>query len=400
MVCRPTCPVWETALPYTLQRFMPLACAWPMPPARATVRRIMTAGSDIQVVALGGGSGTRFWPVSRRSHPKHLQQLGGKSSLLAETFERVNTATTADDWWMVVGAEHAEACRTTVPMVAADRVLIEPLGRNTAAAIALAAIHIDRQRPGNVMAVFPADAHVRDAQAFCDALKRAATLATSGGIVTLGITPAYAETGYGYIRRGEPNQHVPGAFAVRAFLEKPDQARAQQFLDDGDTYWNAGIFVMRPDAFLAEVRRQLPALYSAMLKVQDAIGQPQYEDVLAEVYSTLESVSVDYGVMEHAEQMGVVPVDCGWSDVGSWRALGTRIASDGHGNVCSGRTIALGSHDCVLYAQEGHVVAAVGLEGLVVVHTADATLVMPAERAQQVREVIAQLDSQGWREYL
>jgi len=360
--------------------------------------RLLVA-NQLHIIALGGGSGTRFWPVSRRAHPKQLLKLGGDSSLLAATFERVRALSPPASWWMVVGQRHADACREAVPEVPPDQVLIEPVGRNTAPAIGLAAVHLARRDQNAVMAVLPADHAVAEPGSLQAALRTAAVAAAEGGIVTLGVEPTHAETAYGYVESGDRHP-VDGAFHVRQFLEKPERARAEQLLALGGFYWNAGIFVMRADAYLRELERNLPRMHAALHGLGDAIGTPGYTDALEAAYVDIEGVSIDYGVMEHAREVAVVPVACGWSDVGSWDALGALVDADEVGNRVRGRAVVQDSRNCVIYASDGHVVGVVGMADVVVVHTPDATLVVPASRAQEVRGIIAELGERDWSEYL
>jgi mannose-1-phosphate guanylyltransferase len=360
----------------------------------------MTASVSVHIVALGGGSGTRFWPVSRRSHPKQLLSLGANRTLLATTFERVASLAPPDAWWMVVGEQHAAACRKAVKAVPHEHVLVEPLAKNTAPAIALAAVHVAHEAPDAMMVVLPADHTVRDPAAFSEALRRAVSLAEHGTIVTLGINPTYAETGYGYIERGAADPRVEGAFVVKRFVEKPDPVRAQAFLARGGFSWNAGIAVMRPAVYLKELERQLPETHAAIQRVAQVIGKSRYHDVLKRAYAEIGAISIDKGVLEGATEVVVVPVECGWSDVGSWNALKAVTEPDHAGNVIHGNAVLVDSRDCVIYADNDELVAVLGLEGIAVVHTPDATLVLPKRRAQEVREVIARIEKQGWQRYL
>ncbi len=359
----------------------------------------MREKNHIHIVVLGGGSGTRFWPVSRRRRPKQLLSFGGRS-LLAETFARVAPLAPPARWWLVTGARHADACRAEVPEVPAAQVLVEPQARNTAPAIALAAAHIQAQDPRGILAVLPADHTVADGEALNAALARAAQLAERGSIVTLGVIPTRPEVGYGYIQRGEPESRQLGAFRVVRFCEKPDAARARAFVAQGDFFWNAGIFVLRADRLLTEVDRQLPEVGRGITAVARAVGTPTYERVLGDVYAALPSISIDYGVMERAEEVAVIPVDCGWSDLGSWNGLESVLTADPQGNWIRGRAVLLDSQRCVVHASDGHVIGALGVRDLVIVHTPDATLVVPAERAQDVRAIIEQLKERQWNEYL
>jgi mannose-1-phosphate guanylyltransferase len=359
----------------------------------------------LHAVVIAGGSGTRFWPLSRRSHPKQLLNLSGQDTLLHATFARVQSLVPAERWWMVVGESHAAGCREVAPEVPASQVLVEPKACNTAPAITLAALHLQHAAPaGSLMVVLPADHHVRNAAKFCQALRSAAVAAQAGHLVTLGIKPTHPETGYGYIAQGAALS-VPSAagqsapedriFAVERFCEKPDLKRAKAFLQQGNFVWNAGIFVMRPDVYLAEVGRLMPELLEALEPVRQALGTPAYAAALGKAYAAIKGVSIDYGVMEKAQQVAVVPVDCGWSDVGSWSALGSVAKADANGNVVRGQAVILDSSNCVVYAPDGHLVGMVGVKDMVVVHTPDATLVVPMERAQEVRDVLEKIGAAG-----
>jgi mannose-1-phosphate guanylyltransferase len=296
---------------------------------------------------------------------------------------------------MVVGEGHAKACAEAVPEVPAGQVIAEPRGRNTAPAILLAAIHLQKFDPDAVMVVLPADHFVREPSAFADALRRAVPVAEEGHIVTLGIEPTYAETGYGYIERGE-QQLAPGVFGVSTFREKPDAATAEDFIRWGTFQWNAGIFVMGAGVFLAEVKRQRPELLLKMDTVRDAIGTPRYTKLLGDAYEMVEPISIDHGIIEGAERVAVVPVDCGWNDVGSFAALGEVLNPDARGNVLVGDlTRAIESNNCLGYSESGKRLVLLGLENVVAVESEGAILVMPKERSQDVRQVVKLLIEEG-----
>lgn len=275
--------------------------------------------SALHVVVVAGGSGTRFWPVSRQKRPKQLLDLDGRGPLLAQTFARVRTLGPQSAWWMVVGSAYASACRRCVPKVTSRHVLVEPCGKNTAPAIGLAAAHLEREDPNALLVALASDHHIRDEKAWVAALKKAAAAAARGSIATVGLTPTRAETGFGYIQRGEPVADLPGAYRVARFREKPDAPTARQYLAAGDHYWNASVFVMQPRVFLAELTRQKPAMAKSLRKIQEAIGTRRYQRVLEASYAEMESISIDYAVMEHAQSVTVVPADCGWSDVEAGR---------------------------------------------------------------------------------
>lgn len=353
----------------------------------------------LHLVAIAGGSGTRFWPLSRRHLPKQLLTLGGEHTLLRATFERCAELAPAERWWMVVGEGHAQACAEAVPAVAPERVLSEPIGRNTAPAIALAAVHLRAADPQATMVVLPADHHVANSKAFVQSLRLAAKLAARGGIVTLGIEPTYAETGYGYIQRGVPAAEGH-AFRVARFCEKPDHQTAESFLASGNYDWNAGIFVMKVSTFLDELRRQLPEMAGAFAQLSEHLGQPSYRQALQHTYQQVDSVSVDYGIMEGAKEVWVVPTRAGWNDVGSLRSLQALGYPDAEGNVVTGPALALDSTGCIVHTHAGQRVVLLGVAGLVVVSTPDAILVVPKDKAQEVRQVVAELAEQGHTEIL
>ena len=353
--------------------------------------------THLRAVVLAGGSGTRFWPLSRSHRPKQLLDLSGQGVLLWQTFDRIEPLMTSKQWWMVVGAAHAQGCADAVSDVSKDRVLVEPCARNTAAAIGLAALHLVQEDPDAIMVILPADHHVRDASAFCAALTLAAQAAASSGIVTLGIKPSRPETGYGYIEYGKPAAEN-GVFKVASFKEKPDLDTAEAYLKSGNFLWNAGVFIVRADHILNELKNQQSKLYNGLMKLAPHIATDDYETQLQVIYETLPSVSIDYAVMENANDVSVIPLECGWSDVGSLSSLDGVLEQDDANNQVAGKTIALDTQNCTLIADEDHVVATIGLKDMVVVHTRDATLVVPKERAQEVRQIVALLKEKGWNE--
>ena len=352
------------------------------------------------VVVIAGGSGTRFWPLSRQDRPKQLLMLDGRETLLAATFRRIATIVPPERWWMVVGERHADACRAAIPVVPHAQVLVEPVARNTAAAIGLAAIHVAAADPEAVMIILPADHYIADPDAFCAALDTAVSAARRGTIATLGIRPTRPETGYGYIERGDADVRTPGAYRARRFCEKPDLARARRFLETGGYDWNAGIFVALPRSILAELARQVPATHDALGSIRAVLGHTDYAKGLRHEFDNLRPISFDHGVMEGAQDVVVIPVDCGWSDVGSFNALDAVVTRNAAGNLVLGRVVAIDSQNCVLHAAAGQVLAVVGISDLAVVQTPDATLVVPLARAQETREVIERLGEMGWNEYL
>jgi mannose-1-phosphate guanylyltransferase len=339
-------------------------------------------------VLLAGGSGTRFWPLSRALRPKQFLSLATDRTLIADTFARIEELATADRTWVVCGRDHAALVRESLPQLAASHLVIEPAARNTAPAIGLAAVEISRSDPAATLVVLPSDHHIAQPAAFRDALRTAVRVAQGGDLVTLGIPPTRPETGYGYLRRGELRS--PGVFAVDAFVEKPDAATAQKYLRDPAYSWNAGIFVFRADALLEAIREHLPAVHEALGRIA---ADPAS---LAEAFPRVPSISIDYGVMEKARRIALVdPGPIGWSDVGSFAALSEVRPLDARGNALSGDALAVDSDGCVILSEGGRLVAAVGLHDVCVIDSGDAVLVVPKDRSQDVRKIVDELRARG-----
>lgn len=310
--------------------------------------------------------------------------------MIAKTVERFDGVVPSDRIWIVTSEALADAIADAVPNVPRANILCEPIGRNTAPCIAMATVAI-RERtgdPASVIAVFPADHFIRDVDAFRAVVQTAVTAASAGGILTVGIEPTKPETGYGYIRCGA--DAGDGALAVEQFVEKPDAATAMAYLQDGSYLWNAGMFAFRIDTMLDELARQLPTLAEQSEAMAVALANDD-RDALRAVFETIAPVSIDYGVMEGASQVRVVPGRFGWDDVGHWDALPSVADTDDDGNVTMGDVVAVDCHHSVLVGHDHRVLAAVGLDHIVVVDTEDAVLVAPRERVQEVRAIVEAL---------
>lgn len=378
---------------------------------------------------LAGGIGSRFWPLSRRRRPKQLLDLLGGGSLVAATARRVEPLCGAERTWVCTTEELAPAVAAELPGLDPSRVLGEPSGRNTAPAIGWAVRSMPEAARREVVAVMPSDHWVADEEAFREALGRGAMAVERGDhdVVTVGIAPAWPETGYGYLELAAPA--APGSEAqaapreaarrkareaVRAeaqvaarsaphgvervlrFTEKPDAATAARFVEGGRHFWNAGIFLFRGTVLLDLYREHLPELAAGIERLAaDGLDA----DRRREIYDGLESVSIDYGLMERLDSIGCVVADCGWNDLGSWASLAEALPADGDGNRTVGDALAVDARDNLLFADEG-TVAAVGVEGLAVVRTGDAVLVVPRERAQDVREIVERLAALGRQDLL
>ncbi|HET7753474.1 MAG TPA: mannose-1-phosphate guanylyltransferase [Anaeromyxobacteraceae bacterium] len=352
----------------------------------------------IHAVVMAGGSGTRFWPLSRQAKPKQFLPLAGKLPLLAETVKRLPPLAPIARTYVACGPVHARGVRKLLPKLPRENLLVEPVARNTAPCVGLAAIHVARRAPDGILAMLPADHHVSQPELFREAIATAARIAAGGDIVTIGITPSRPETGYGYLEVGAPlageTPVAGGALPparVKRFVEKPDRARAEEYLRDGGYLWNSGIFVFRADVILDEIARAMPELAKRLGAIAATLGTRGYAKALAQEFPACPSESIDYGVMERSSRIAVVPADFGWSDVGSFAAIPEVRAADGDGNVATGDALVIDGKDNVVLADAGRLVAVVGASGLVVVDAGDALLVCPRERAQDVKRAVDEL---------
>lgn len=332
----------------------------------------------LHVVLLAGGSGTRFWPLSRAARPKQLLALAGdRRSLLRATWERVRELAPPSRIWVVAPTALAESVREQLPRLRPDNLVLEPSPRDTAPAIALACAAVRRRAPRAVVAVLPTDHVVRDQAAFVAAVRRAAVEAGRGALVCLGVRPDRPATGFGYLRCARPPRRG-AAVDVARFVEKPDAARARRFVRSGRYLWNAGMFVWRAERFLEELGRTAPATARAVDSFLD--GTPR-------AWGRTQRISVDYAVMEQASGVRVVPLDAGWDDVGSWDAA-ARLAQERDASVADG--VLVDSDDSVVFGDR-RFVALIGVPGIVVVDTPDALLIVARERAEQVKQVVETL---------
>jgi mannose-1-phosphate guanylyltransferase len=345
-------------------------------------------------VIMAGGSGTRFWPLSRRARPKQVLPVLGGPSMIRRTVDRLAPAFDPARILVVTAREQAGLLRAELPMLPAANILEEPVGRDTAAAIGLAAVEVERRAPGGSFAVLPADHYIDDPAKFQAALEQARLAARGGTLVAFGIPPRYPATCYGYLRRGEPLGR-PGVHRVARFCEKPPLAAAESFLKEGGYFWNGGIFVWEARSLLDAVAKHLPELSAGLREIAADPG------ALDRVYAKLPRISIDYGVMEKADRVAMVEAPFEWDDVGSWSAAADRRPRDAQGNAFDGDVVAADvRNSLVLSAEPGHVVGVLGLEDVVVVHTPDATLVCSKRRAEDLKLLVEALKAKGFERLL
>jgi mannose-1-phosphate guanylyltransferase len=344
---------------------------------------------DTWAVLLAGGSGTRFWPASRRVRPKQFLKVAGARTLIQEAAQRLGRVVPDERRFVVTGEEHAALVRKQLPRIPPENVLCEPIGRNTAACIAWAALEIQKRAPDSVQVVLPSDHVIRPAREFRALLEAALDEAHgSDALVTFGVTPTHAATGYGYVEIGDAlaSRGKHAVHHARRFVEKPDRARAEQFLRGGRHLWNSGMFAWRTRAILAALREHAPAVVGPLERCTTAEG-------IAGAYPALPSISIDTAVMERARDVRVIPFGIEWNDVGAWPALLDVLPRDAAGSVTAGGA-ALISEDArgnVVHAPRGEIVALLGVSDLVVVHAGKALLVCPKDRAQDVKRIVDRL---------
>ncbi len=355
-------------------------------------------------VIMAGGQGTRFWPRSRRKRPKQLLDIVGSESMIRQTVDRLDPLIKPEDVYVVTGKEHVEELIGHIPHVPSENIMAEPIGRNTAPCIGLAAMRLRKIDPEGIMAVLPADHVILDKESFIETLRFAGGVAKSGDyIITLGMKPDRPETGYGYIKQG-PGARGQGSVGVQVyhverFVEKPNRETAEEYVKSGDYLWNAGMFVFKVSTILKAIEKYMPDLYIGLLRMEPALGTDSQEKVLSDVYGELPSVSIDYGVMEKADNVLVIPSTFGWNDVGSWTAIDDLLPRDGHGVVAHAEHISIDTKDCIIYSPK-KLVATIGVSDLIVVETEDALLICHKSRAQDVKKVVEILEKEGKGKYL
>ncbi|MGN7918318.1 mannose-1-phosphate guanylyltransferase/mannose-6-phosphate isomerase [Lysobacter antibioticus] len=352
-------------------------------------------------VVLSGGSGSRLWPLSRENQPKQFLSLIGDRSLFQETVLRACALPQAGLPVTVCAEGHRFMVGEQLQGigVGSGGILLEPSARNTAPAIALAALHLLAQYPDAVMLVLPADHLIEDESAFRAAVERAAVLAEQGWLVTFGIQPDYPETGYGYIARGEALGE--DGYRVARFVEKPALATAQTYLAEGTYSWNSGMFLFKAERYLQELARYAPQIHAAATAAHAAAQSDlDFIRVGKDEFAASPSDSIDYAVMEKTDRAAVVPVSCGWSDIGSWSSLWSVAERDEDGNRYEGDVISLDTRDSLVRASERRLIATIGVEDLVIVDTPDATLVARKDRVQDVKTIVDRLKKAGRQEHL
>ncbi|MCP4141015.1 MAG: NTP transferase domain-containing protein [Chloroflexi bacterium] len=366
----------------------------------------MTNSNHSYAVIMAGGGGTRLWPLSRRKTPKQALKLLGEDTLFQSTVKRLQGFFPLDHILVVTVSEQAELLKSQMPDLPEENFLIEPGPRGTASVAGLAATVLHHRDPEAVMALFPADHFIRNRDLFYHLLKTAVKVAKEKYLVTLGITPTFPATGYGYIQRGEKliESFDYPVYQVARFKEKPDKKEAYEMSVRGGYSWNSGMFIWHTQTILSEIERQMPELKSALDEISDSLASPELASVIQKVWMTLKSETIDYGIMESAEKVAVLPASgLDWSDVGSWDSLfDVVLPNDIHGNLLlNGDHIAENTHETLVYGNgKKRLVVTIGVDDLVIVDSEDVLLIAQRDQAQDVRKVVEKLKEENKKEYL
>jgi len=353
----------------------------------------------IHAVIMAGGIGSRFWPRSRKKKPKQVLNIFGSNTLLQETVERISPLIPLEQILIVTTNELVDHIRKQLPEIRDDNIIIEPVGRNTAPCIGLAAKVLEERDPEGVMVILPADHLISDGDRFLNCLEQAvATAEQDDSLVTIGITPTQPEIGYGYIQYDQETKRPSGAYKVRTFAEKPNLETAIRFVESGDFLWNSGMFIWSAKRILREIEHSMPELFAA-LEAIGALSESEKETQFEHLYSGLRPISIDYGVMERAENVAVVKGDFSWSDIGNWAEVYRLTPKDKNGNVNIDGHVMIDSENCMVDSSN-QLVATVGVSNLIIVNTGDALLICHRDHAQEVKRIVEYMERNQLDEFL
>jgi mannose-1-phosphate guanylyltransferase len=350
-------------------------------------------------VIMAGGGGTRFWPLSRMKTPKQLLNLSGNGLMINETIDRITQVIEADNIFIVTNEQQGDKMKVSVEnRIHENHILCEPSARNTTACIGYAAFEIMKKYGDGIMCIFPSDHYIKNSKEFSRILKRAIEVAGQDDkLVTIGITPTFPSTGYGYINYDKSGGM--DVFDVNKFVEKPNIETAKGYIASGQYAWNSGMFIWKASTILKNIERFLPKVYQILEKIAESMNTDQEQAVISQLYDNIPSISIDYGVIERSDDVAVVLGDFGWNDVGSWDSLGAIYDVDSNGNIIKGEQVNINTKNCITYS-EHRLIATIGIENMIVVETEDAILVCSKDQAQHVKDVVEQLRSSGLEQYM
>lgn len=356
----------------------------------------------VSVVIMAGGKGERFWPRSRKKMPKQLLSLTGDGKTMIQlTVERMKKLVDYENIYVVTNEDYATEISNQLKEVPTENILVEPMGKNTAPCIGLAAIHVMAKDPESIMIILPSDHLIKDNEEFIEDIKYGIRIAQDGkSLVTIGIQPDYPETGYGYINfEKESIKENSKIHKVKGFVEKPNIDKAKEYLKSRQYLWNSGMFIWKASTILNEMQVHMPNLYEGLIKIQSHLYDGECDKILLEEYSKFESISIDYGIMEKASDIFTIAGNFGWDDIGSWTALERISNSDQYGNIINGNIISLDTKKCIIQGMD-KLIATIGVEDLVVVDTEDATLICSKDKCQNIKDLLNEMKLHKKESYL
>jgi len=356
---------------------------------------------QVYAVIMAGGIGTRLWPISRRDNPKQIVNILGETSLYQNTLKRIEPLIRAENIIVVAGEELLPKLMVQSPNIPHNNYIIEPEGRGTAPCIGLAGVHIMSRHSDSIMIVLPSDHYISNIKSFYETIRFAVEAASEGHLVTFGIKPTNPSTAYGYIKQGEIIHSMEKyyIYKVEKFTEKPDENNASMMIEDGRYSWNSGIFIWKTSRIMEEFHKHMPELYNQLIKISHYINKPFYNSNLRKHWSLLPRETIDYGIMEKAEDVVIIPLNIGWSDVGSWASLMPLLNKDEEGNVVKGNILTLDTHDSLILG-ERRLIASIGISDLIIVDTENALLICRQSEDQRVKEIVNILTQEKKSEYL
>ena len=354
---------------------------------------------NIIPVILAGGSGTRFWPLSRKNSPKHVLNIDGTDTMIGQAVSRFELLANPGDIHIVTTEQQHEILKNALTSDSQAQFIFEPDQRGTSACILIAALKLEKKYGDCIICVSPSDHYITLQDEFVKVITSACECAENmDKIVTIGITPAFPSTGYGYICC-DFDSISGAAYKVREFIEKPDLNNARSFLKQGNYFWNSGIFVFKASVIIDSFKRFLPRIYDKLIKWYDFIGTSKEQEILAEIYPSAPNISIDYGIMERSNDIYVIPANMGWNDIGSWDSLGCMFPPDENGNIVRSKNVGIDTKNCVIFSEKS-LIATIGVEDMIIVDCPDALLVCPKSEAQRVKILVDKLKAENLEEYL
>ncbi len=356
----------------------------------------------ISTVILAGGGGTRFWPLSRQNMPKQLLNISGNDVMINETISRCEGLVSPLDTFVITNKSQTELLKQIlIPEVPTENILIEPFARNTSACILYSALMLKKRFGDCIMVVLPSDHYISDADGFRSTLYRACQVASeSDKLITIGIKPTFPSTGYGYISYNpQITSNFNGAYEVQEFVEKPDFKRAKHYFESGNYMWNSGMFVWKVSSIIDNFKRFLPRIFSNFTDFEYSMGTEKEKQCLENVYKHVQSISIDYGIMERSDDVLVVPGDFGWNDVGSWDALGSIFPTDDCGNIVKAKHAGINTKNSIIFSND-RLITTIDIDNLIIADSGDAILICPKDKAQDVKKIVDLLKEKDMNEYI